>query len=921
MREESLRARPFIESPLAAVVMNLPAFAAWGLACLHRVEWPIFAEAKDLLPFGFAVTAFSCALGCGLYPLLRALGRASIHSAFALACLCAGVCMLAADILSVSRWRSELALLAAFASCVPPIAFSLAFLAARSLRGRLPWSRREGIVPASIAVLWLVTGGAFMAARGACGLVGSWTALFIGLALASLLVFAFYAARLAYYLASGDAMSDARKRRPFLERLGARAAFSLALPLAGIGIYAILSRGASWADDYLGFLLDPWVIALIVLSGASLCAPDPGRGGLRLALACLRSSLFCVSAYIMLVFLPFAPAIPFAAFFFGAGFLLALPLCNFVCHFAALRNDAAALSTSFRPLVIGVALGCSLLALPAFLAFQAIRDGTSLKAAISWVRADFPERAHCRVDVRSLERALALEKAASARRPRDATRFPLLSDFRLAVAAGGKSLDGRTRALLESAFLSVDSEYPWNALASAGDSADFDIEATLASSAFDARYGLMRSRIELRPRYEGDGRVGELRASFRLPKAAWLQGYYLYVGDEKRQGRLFERRAAASIYESKLRRARDPGLLTVSEDNTARLRVFPFSRGEERRTGFDILHAEGFELGIGGARIKLPGLPQGLADRQADWIVGASRLGRMPALTREPYLHVVADASVASLEDRESLARSVAAALRTPLPRRAARSLPSKVSFVDFEERARTDEAGWKRALAPLEGRGGFLPYRTIRSIALEAAKENPGAFPVFIIARSSSPLEWAMKSPEESPSAAIEFFPETEGVYAIGADGRLAMIGEGGASPVDGISFQPVTLFSGRGPESVVSAREDLFDIDPNARGPLETLVRIAGSKARSPAEREVRESKLRAASKESGILCPLTSYLVLEKDPDYAAVEKAEKHTPSGSDEASFTEMGVSPPALALIIAAAVIVFRLKRRRLVQS
>jgi len=892
----------FIESPIAAALLSVPAFLAWGIVGMKGVDLPLGEGSglEDRLALGFAATAIACAIGAGIYALRAAVKNSATAKSFGIGVLCAGIAMLASTVLSIFRWRSESSsdLLVALGSCVPPLAYSIAFLASRSLRGRSAATGKEGFIPAAIAALWLVAGGAVLSGRLIAGLVQSALPLFIGFFLASLLAFSFFAARLAYSRIS-------RGRR--LSSPAARALFSLVLPLAGIGVSA-LSRRASLFDGYFDFLLSPAFIVLIILSGLSLCVPDQDRTLPRLIQACARSALFCASAYVALVFLPLAPAIPFASFFFGAGLLLALPTLNLICHFSAIRSDFAFLQARLRPILLASALVPSFLMLPAFLAGRAFLDAANLKAAISWARGERLEESQISINTEALTRSLAEVAPTGMRAP--GRGFPILSELRVAIATGGERLGARTYDLLGSAFLGLEASRDWNRSEVIADSSGFAPKACLESSSFDRELGLRRSRIELNPRYEGRDRLGEFRITFKLPRAAWLRDYYLYVGSEKRPGLLYERRAASSIYESKLRAARDPGLLVISENNEATLRVFPFAPGEERRTGFEILHAEAFTLDIGGASIDLPGIGDEEAGFAAEWILPPSRLASLPAALRQPYLHVIVDASAAALAEREALSKSVEAALRIPLPRSGA--LPARISFVDYEERSRTGEDDWELMLESLAGRGGFLPYRAIRRLALEAEREDPESFPVFVVARAAPALEWAPKSAEEPLNAAVELAPETEGVYTIGPDGRLALIGPSGAEATSGPLFQPAARIESGGAERVVRTREAHFGVGKEARGPLAELVRIqAESKSTQPIDKD-RMARLIAASKESGVLCPRTAFLVLERDPDYEAVARTEKAGTKGIGDDPLVELGLSPLWLAAALTAGAAAYR---------
>lgn len=924
MNETDSRPVPAIEHWAAGLLLCAPALAAWGLACLARVQ-PNAAggsgSARDafLLPLGYAITAAACLLCCVAYFLYCALRRRRVGSGFVLACLAAGVGMFAATVLGNFLWDvfGSLPTLVALAASCLTVGYALAFLASRSIRSGLPFSWKESALPASVAGLWLLFGSQAFTGFGHRFLNGTWLNFLVGLVLASLLIVAFCVARVGYHLAAGG-----RGGRP--RRLASRIVFCLILPFAGIGTTFLAGRGMGGAAGFLEFLATPGVVVLAALSGASLCLREPRRLPLRLALACLRSACLPFSAYVMLVFLPFMPAIPFAIFLFGAGILLAVPLANFLCHLSALRADLAALRGGFGPRPLGLALGLSFLALPVFIAGQAAWDRVNLKAAIAWVGADEPGRPRFPGDRGSVLRALEARNASLGRfGDREGPWFPLVDDFRGAVVFGPKKLNERTVSGIEAGFGAGKAGTIRGSAEAAKNGADFSCSASLVSSAFDPEYGLMRSRVELRPRYAGRDRFGEFRLSFQLPRTAWLQGYYLYVGNEKKAGRIFERAAAVSVYESILRRRRDPGILSVSEGNLASLRVFPFAAGEERRTGFDILHSGAFRLAFGGSSLDFPGIPPGRAGERAAWIVAPEALSLLPPLARRPYIHVIADASAASLADKASLMDAVRLAARTALPPSTIEALPVRISFVDYEERARTDTLGAEAALGRLRGRGGFLPYRAIQSIAIESAKARPYAFPVFVVARARSPLEWTAGHPEDFPGALARLFPETDGIFGIDGEGKLAAVGDGGAVQVDAIPpFRAVARFMRGGTASIARVEEGAFRVEPGTEDPFALLAAARDEEAFSAAGRAARYAKLHRLSKECGILSPATSSIVLEADAQYAEIGKRERE--NLADEATLTELGLSTPGLAILLCCASLAVLLaegaaRRRRLI--
>jgi len=79
------------------------------------------------------------------------------------------------------------------------------------------------------------------------------------------------------------------------------------------------------------------------------------------------------------------------------------------------------------------------------------------------------------------------------------------------------------------------------------------------------------------------GRVLEGEYVFPLPKGASVSDFALWINGKKTKGELLERERAKAIYESIVRRMKDPGLLEYIGNDLFRCKVYPIpARGEQR---------------------------------------------------------------------------------------------------------------------------------------------------------------------------------------------------------------------------------------------------------------------------------------------------------------------------------------------------
>ncbi len=857
--------------------------------------------------FSFSLLGFCLSLGYALFSRIR---RSALSPVFPIVVLAMGLALSAGLILLILLGRMSNVLFPAIsaAGILILVFYPLLYWAATSLDGKFPFSWKEGIVLVLIPIAWFL-GGTYIFKIGGGRMGDVEKGLGLAFLIASFFLFGFLAARAGFTAAL-------KLKRTKIGFFVVRVIFCLALPLGALSLNFAFIREWGRYMPILGGFGSPLCFALAGLSGLLLCLPESPRPGLRLALFFLRLALFPYSLYFFIIFLPFTILVPFTIFFFGLGLLLLLPLCNFLLHLYCLAQDWKAVNEAFIWKRILPALILSLCLLPAGLYAHALLAAVNLKSAIAWIDADDPHMKKARIDIGLLERSLALsEKNAY---------LPLLSECSQSIVFGGRILNDRSLARLENAFLPKRSGlerlryYESSVNFSGSEAGEFSLKAELEESVFDYSLGLQRSRIGLRLQYKGNQALGEYRLGFQLPRAAWLKDYYLYVGEDKRPGRIFSRGAAVSIYQSIVRTRRDPGLLSVSPDNRVELRVFPFSPGEIRRTGFDIYHAAGKDLALGDTIIRLPSPQKEQLGLVPDWILGSERSLTLPELGRKPYLHIIADASASSLENRNRVGELIALGLRLDLPAGAFQAPAARVSWVDYEERLRCDPSNYQSEGLGLKARGGFLPMRAIQSISLEAAKNDDNSYPIFIIASTQENALEGWARAEEYPDAVQAFFPETAGIYLLYSDddvpsGLWELGKDSGASAVSRPRIYPVIKLPGqallrRGSEAFVFSQE-----------PVTSFGRIAFENARpsfSAHEKKEKEGILYSLAKDSGFLNPAVSAIVLEEDSQYRRVEDEEKRLKAEESGEGFQEMGLPWPVLALVLSLAALFFHRFRR-----
>ncbi|NJM24733.1 MAG: MSEP-CTERM sorting domain-containing protein [Bacteroidia bacterium] len=154
------------------------------------------------------------------------------------------------------------------------------------------------------------------------------------------------------------------------------------------------------------------------------------------------------------------------------------------------------------------------------------------------------------------------------------------------------------------------------------------------------------SQVHLTIANESQYDAQEYVTEFHLPAGAWIDDYYLWIGEEKVSGLLAERRAATWVYQNITSYRQDPGIMYYLDPETVALRVFPFGSLEKRKTGFQVMHKEPFALALGDQILQLGTAADVIQrpllsyDSNAVYLSAIAKR-RLPKVQREPVYHLL----------------------------------------------------------------------------------------------------------------------------------------------------------------------------------------------------------------------------------------------------------------------------------------
>ena len=722
------------------------------------------------------------------------------------------------------------------------------------------------------------------------------------------------------------------------------------------------------------------IYVLAVLNGLVLIVPLPRHAGLAALTWWARSALYMFTLYFFIVFLPFMPLSLLAMLAGGAGFLILAPTVLFVIHTRRLEADATALASHFGRLSVLILFLAGLATLPAVFAGRAYLDRQALTDAMNAVFS--PDLRQSRVSLNARAVACALD---GLRNMKDGIYLPFLTDaynqfvFEGMVLPDDK-METLSRALLGkpaprpeksdrfSLFLAPRSLTHWGGANRALPPRNVTLRPPVLD-AHAASNGVARSTVKLELANAGPAN-SEFEGTLTLPDGVLVSGFWLDVAGKRKPGSIVERKTALWVYHMiRDYTRRDPGLLVDEGNGSLKLSVFPFASNETRTVWIEFMgpatlaptltiNSTSLQLAPEQHRPTVNSEPSAVclvAKADAAVVPGAA-LNRMPRTTRTPIVRFILDRSAAATN-----AVAIPPALCEAATRLGGRC---RVTFANLESDdadlgAQSPDKAAKRALAPadLPAVGGFAPDRAIARRLLDVPAGG-ATVPIFVVipAPGSTPV----KTLDLRPFGRLT--PDVPAYYLWSTDhlDRVSWV-DGSVQPAAGLEPPaPVVLFRAAGqttaiPPEAASALIDLqgwpgrsaggqrarslevYDPDTGAFTPLPIApVPLADSTYATglrllldsrtaqcdPASLDDNLPDLVERSRMAGILCPFTSYIVVENTAQEKTLSARQKQALKAHHALEFEESVKSPEpgVLWLLPVALLLVWRLRRSRAAQ-
>jgi len=746
------------------------------------------------------------------------------------------------------------------------------------------------------------------------------------------------------------------------------AVFALAVPVCGLLLNRTIPFPVTFQDPAVYALT---VVNALVLGWVSWTRTVYPRLNYTLLLLCFPFTL-----YFFVVFLPYTPLSILAVIVFGLGFLVLAPTFLFALHVGLVARASQGLRgiwPGWKTLAVGAAC---LLVTPAFLTLRGLADRQALGAAMRHVFTPEVKAGEARFhgDVNAARRAILNYRAFN-----KGIRHPFLSDYYEWLVFDSLMLSERKLATLEAAFLTpaelaAAKEQESVSFLGGGRREPRQlgewarrpgppppctaVAASPVTSVAEAGTGTSLVTVGL-PLSEAAEGQSEFAVKFRLPSSVVVRGLRLGAPGSLVAGRIFERKTALHVY-SMIRdtERRDPAILLLDGQGGAELRVYPVIHDKPCLVEVDLLVPAGRAAVESALASASPGDIGAAARAVASAAAPAASIlpggevcisgldtncsaGPRPARV---WLRVVVDRSAANAFTGAEAER-VAAALRA----RFGDSAESGVSLCNRDVVSLPGPGDLAAQLSAegvsrLPAGGGLFSELALAKALLEyrdsCLDNNPASradlppAPVIVLLGQRPPSAPVL----DFARAWFDLVPSLQ-VYTCDANGVLTeVLAERRESTVlvrKGASLRWVTPgLAVRFPSSlkdqplqVLEASgqwRDLWVADTSSQAPdwASALRLLSQSQDRRrnpgmPAAEDTLASLVRT-SRETGVLLPQTSYIVVENEAQWRMLELLEKQKLGANEALDFKR---TPAPSALWVGAGLVCWlglrRMRRRR----
>lgn len=743
--------------------------------------------------------------------------------------------------------------------------------------------------------------------------------------------------------------------------------FAAIFPLIGLSLSFSM-------DNPFGNFQSYWFFGLAVFTGIILVLPSSNFKSYKARFVhfLLKAFVFPYTVYFLIVFMPFTPLSVILVIAAGAGLLMLTPLILFLIHSRQLYQDYDYLTKNYSTSSLFISFLVAVSIVPLAFSFDTYYDRIQLHKGLDYLYSSDYDENKSVPNPYSISATLSHIENFKVRRNRDWLSIgndgiPLLDSFYKWLVLDNMTLSESKINLLNNVFVGEDMPKPtvkWRVWrGNINQDRDFQtgkgdntvkIDSTTITSVFDEKQNAWISKVDL-ILHNAENGFGqrEYATFFDLPEGAFISNYYLYVGEEKIEALLAEKKTALWVYHQIVNTRKDPGIIYYNDKGKLGFRVFPFIRDEYRKTGFEVLHAEPFELKIDDSTTVFLGnnsineLSRTRITSNQNY-VSQSELKDLKTITRKPYYHFILDNSKYGGIGKEKYIERVEKFLKeNRLDEGDSQNWKPRFTSVDFEVHE-LDSKNWKEEYLQQENKGGLFLEKAVKKAWLKNYLENIDPNAPSIKAYPSQPIIVVVSDELEdgvwtgSLHEWKKYIPEGFDFYELASNNRIMlqnfehfkMLGE----PVDKISIKevkevkkngntyflpisatngitlPITEFDKK--EEITSADIESFEKMPKYAQAL-SLQNLNETMALYPTQAEKRWLEQVQKSFTARVLTPVTTFMVLETEAQRNALLKKQEEVLSGKRLLDLTDARrSSEPSLWIFMAIFGVLFLIKYR-----
>ena len=410
--------------------------------------------------------------------------------------------------------------------------------------------------------------------------------------------------------------------------------------------------GLLLSQDLRGFVGDfsnKWYFIIAVFNGLVMLA-NIDNSKFSFLLFYFKIVGFTYITYFTIIFIPYLPIGLSLLMIYGIGFLAFTPLIVFIIELRQIMQDIRKLKASFNSKIIAVVMAFGFVTLPSAVLIDFSIDRVNFKKALTYLSADSWDMPT--VDINRFQRTLSSINDNLISRQVNQVFFrlgagstPIISKLYQTIALEDKTLSPDTIRRLGQIFFGISDQQQIGV--TANQMQNINLVKADTNTEYDENLGIYKTWVDLEILNDSNRPLSEYRTEFPLPDGCFIKDYYLYIGNERKQGILADKRAALITYENIIRTPKDPGIIYYKSDNVIELRVYPFGEFEVRKTGFLVWHSQNEVISIDDWQIYLtaensiaePIEMQGISFIPADYKKS------LPVNERIPKYYFVIDAS------------------------------------------------------------------------------------------------------------------------------------------------------------------------------------------------------------------------------------------------------------------------------------